>query len=246
MNKRIILFILFACFSLVEIKAQVIASESFDYTVGTTLSTSNGGAGWGGAWELVGGDDKMIVADSIKNFRTGFGSGTGLLMDLDAAGKNVRLERRLAAPIEDDGEFWIAFAVDFVTVGSNVFNVALVDVDATAASGPGGLKMIIGKFFNPDDWGAAAAQNTNPGRVVGQRPEGVHWMVTKVSFGGVGVNDTLRLFLNPDPMIEPTNDAADVTFIGGALDGGFNGIMIRTEANPTIVTKVDDLILGRS
>ena len=109
MLTRILLYLLLTCFSMSQMQAQVIASENFDsYPAGNTIGGGMGGTGWAAGWEIIVGDDKMIVADSIKNYRTGIATGTALDVDYLTAGDDVRMDRQLATPVTDDGEYLLA------------------------------------------------------------------------------------------------------------------------------------------
>jgi hypothetical protein len=249
---RYLIAIVFFVTALQGVNAQIIASEDFNYTVGSTIGGANGGTGWAGPWTIITGNNKSIIADSIKNFRTGKATGTVLDANYPPTSGSVRMERELATPITDNGNtYW--FGVDAVyegTAGNNANVVALVNTAATAATGPNGQLVLIGKQPASTGTGFLGLGTAPSTAVVTQKKkiQDTYWMVVKVKFSGDAAADTVYLFLNPDPAVEPVNSKADVVYtVATGLNGGFNGIYVKVEGTPTgLRAKYDNMILGNT
>jgi hypothetical protein len=236
-NLYLFLFILF--FSFTGTYGQVIVSEDFDYADGTTLGGANGGTGWGDAWKSVGNSERTVIADTIRNFRTGKASGSFLQFTLVDSTENLRYQRALPNPITDDGnEYWLGFNLEVLEAGGNVTNLVLVDTAGSA------FKLVIGRIFN----GNIALGP--PGQFVQSNattPLQANWYVAKISYSGDEAADTVRLFLNPDPDVMPSDEDAFLTYTGTGLnDQTINGIFIRAEANPRCISNFDDIYMGSS
>jgi hypothetical protein len=252
--KNIYYFISFALLftSTISAQAQVIASEDFNYTVGSTIGGANGGTGWGGPWTIITGNNKTVIADSIKNFRTGKATGTVLDVNFPPSAGNVRMERALATPITDNGNtYW--FGVDAAyegAAGNNVNVVALVNTAATVAAGAAGQLILIGKQPASTGTGFLGLGTPPSTAIVTQKKkiQDTYWMVVKVKFSGNAAADTVYLFLNPDPAMEPVNSKADVVYtVATGLNAGFNGIYVKVEGTPTgLRAKYDNMILGNT
>jgi hypothetical protein len=260
--------VIFALTCIAEIaKAQVLASENFNYTVGSTIGGANGGTGWAGAWTVIGGTIQTVFADSIKNFRTGVATGTMLKVVTPTTGANVRMERNLATPITDDGgTYWFGFDANYISSvsGGSVNAVGLVTTSTTGPTGPNGQIVLIGKQGSPTGNFIGIGSPPGPTTIfVSQkkRAPGIYWIVTKIKFSGNSAADTVYMFLNPDPSVQPVNSQADAVYTvvstGGSttaapngLNNGFTGIYIKADL-PTTSTHIinalyDNLILGKN
>ncbi len=246
MIKKYILLILYITASTTLLRAQVIVSEDFDYTAGSTLGGSNGGIGWSGAWTLLSGDEQMVIDDTLRNYRTGKASGRylGFNVNTDATNlKNIRYTRTLPAEITDDGtEYWLGFTLEVnerLASGVGLSNLLLVD-----NTDPQNNKFIFG-LLNSGRIGFGAAGGTI--LPTDLNPYQPNWLVYKISFSGNNDGDTIRFFANPDPLFEPADEDAIATFIGGKLNTGrINAISIRAEGDSVINAVYDDIYLGRS
>ncbi len=238
MIKRFTLFILMIICAVQVAEAQVIVSEDFDYTAGSNLGNANGGTGWGGSWQALA-TERTIVDDTLRNYRIGKASGTYLDLSVTSAAENLRYQRALASDITDDGNtYWLGFTMDIMSTGGNVANLVLLDENGTS------LKFIIGRIGN----GKLAVGAPNDFESIDDiSPNQLNWLVAKISFTGDTEEDTVRLFVNPDPEIEPTNDMAGATFSGTIMNTGIiNSIMIRAEDITSITASFDDIYLGQS
>ncbi|MEO1054544.1 MAG: T9SS type A sorting domain-containing protein [Bacteroidota bacterium] len=226
-------------------KAQIIASEDFDYNNGSNLGGASGGTGWGANWELLLGPEQNVTEDTIRNFRTGKASGSLLNFQVAGAGENFRYQRALSSAITDNGQtIWIAYTLEMSESGGNVTNLVLVNTAETGSTANNdGLKIVIGRLFN-GNLGIGSPFGNN--QVQGVSAEQANWLVAKITFTGDGSNDTFRLFVNPDPAVEPQDEDADATFVGGILNDGFDGILIRSETDPPTAGTLDDIYIGNS
>ncbi|MEL6557470.1 MAG: T9SS type A sorting domain-containing protein [Bacteroidota bacterium] len=245
--KKLYLSLVFVLSMAFSMQAQVIVSEDFDYTAGSGLEGANGGSGWNGAWQLVDGVDQMILGDTIENYRTGVGSTSYFQFNIPETDSiNVRYQRVLNTEITDDGsEYWLAFNLEIEESGANVTNLLLGDTTTGQ-----GLKFLFGRLFDGNlAVGAFGGTLVRANGVEANRP---NWLVSKINFTGDDASDTIRLFINPDRAVMPSNEDAVATFIGGKLNGGgkINAITIRAEAadpaDPPIVANYDDIFLGRT
>ncbi|MEO9869404.1 FlgD immunoglobulin-like domain containing protein [Ekhidna sp.] len=235
--KKNYIILFFLTMTVCTLSAQVIVSEDFDYTLGSNLGGANSGVGWGGAWEALA-TERTIIDDTLRNYRTGKASGTYIDLSVTSANENLRYQRALSTPITDDGnEYWLAFTMDVETTGGNVANLILQD-------DTDGFKFIIGRV------GSGALAVGAPGsfqNVNGVSPNQLNWLVAKITFTGDAVEDTVRLFVNPDPLVEPTDDMAGATYAGGIMNSGtINSVLIRAENATSITASFDDIYLGNS
>lgn len=93
-------------------QAQLLVSESFDYTVGQNLAGQTGGSGWGGAWtaNLNGGGPADIVAQNISA-PTGAPAATGNQANIASGGTgNAILSRNMGITINTNvtNEYWFS------------------------------------------------------------------------------------------------------------------------------------------
>ncbi|MEO1054506.1 MAG: T9SS type A sorting domain-containing protein [Bacteroidota bacterium] len=222
------------------------ASEDFNYTVGTTLDNTGAATnGWGGPWEVIAGMDQEIISGGITNnnifYQT---SGNKLDLDFTEAGNNIRVVRKLASGYPDNGStYWLGFWYEGLerTAGGNVFNVILGDTAAFAGSGGGGQLVRFGTIFNNGFLGIDLGGPLFPGTAP---TDEAHWVVAKVETNGTAEADTIRMFVNPDPMVQPADSLADVKVATTRLNNGFNGIMVKQEGTAGVQTILDDLYVG--
>ncbi|WP_185154123.1 T9SS type A sorting domain-containing protein [Fulvivirga sp. M361] len=222
--------------------------EKFDYAGGEGI---NGKGtiedGWAGPWEVLGtGFDHSIVNDSIINESILKATSSNALK-LDLGSGASRIKRPLAAHYKDNGlDYWLSFSADFSNaVTGNVMNVMLVDnpSQTLGAGGPGGQLLRIGKMFNDETIGI---DSRNGGLVaVAGEANKAHWFVVKIETSGDADGDTVRVFLNPEPGIEPLAGEETLKFSQGVLNEGWQAIGVKIEGSPnTLTTLLDDIYLA--
>ena len=227
------------------------AFDKFSYSPGTVLDPGNplGAAenGWAGPWTSVAGT-ATIETDSIENFYN-VRSTTGNAMELDhivANTGNVRLSREFETPYLDNGRtYWMGFWYKAVLgTQGEVFQVMLGDVNQLAATGAGGQLVRAGINFDSRNLRLFTAAQTVDAGVPGDT---THWVVLKVETTGNADADTIRVFVDPVPGIEPADDQAATKMGTTALNDGFNGIIVKNEgpAN-TLRAVLDNLYVGNS
>ncbi|WP_038171753.1 PEP-CTERM sorting domain-containing protein [Verrucomicrobium sp. BvORR106] len=190
--------------------AILVAYDSFDYTVGSSLATLNGGAGFSSAWSIqqttTGGDGTVLVSTSgitsTPSHPTTSTAGNGIY--------GVRSFDRISS-----GTVYFSFLVDNVNDGSRFIAISLMDGSSEKAylgqSGAGSL------------WGAFGALNLNSTTASRPTVSGMTQLVLKVEFDQSGINDRATLFVNPDLFgAEPTSGY--FTSTGDYFANGFNGI----------------------
>lgn len=192
--------------------AILVAYDSFDYTVGSSLATLNGGAGFSSAWSIqqttAGGNGTVLVSTSgvttTPSHATNSTAGNGIY--------GVRSFDRI-----NTGTVYFSFLVDNVndTDGSRFIAFSLMDGSTE--------KAYLGQSGGGSLWGAFGALNLNSTTASRPSVSGMTQLVLKVEFDQSGINDRATLFVNPDLSgTEPTSGY--FTSTGDYFTNGFNGI----------------------
>ncbi len=223
------------------------AFEDFNYTAGTIGGQGAAENGWSGPWQIVSGPDLSIVIDSIANVDI-FRQTLPNVVQIDASAGATRMMRPLETRYEDNGlTYWLSFFAEFnSTTGGDVSVVMLVnnDTEVLEASGGNGQFAAIGKWTSA---GSLAIGSFGPfGQTVATDvAEGTHWLVARIETNGTVASDTIRLFLNPDPNVEPSVGDELLKFAATELNGGWDAIGYKNDAGAT-TTLLDDIYLGSS
>lgn len=190
--------------------AILVAYDSFDYTVGSSLATLNGGAGFSSAWSIqqttAGGNGTVLVSTSgitsTPSHATNNTAGNGIY--------GSRSFDRITS-----GTLYFSFLVDNDNDGSRFIAFSLMD--------GGAEKAYLGQSGAGSVWGAFGALNLNSSTASRPTVSGMTQLVLKVEFDQSGLNDRATLFVNPDLSgEEPTSGY--FTSTGDYFANGLNGI----------------------
>ena len=215
------------------------ASETFAYAPGTSLSSADGGTGWGGPWTvLTEGADASVVSEGISS-ETLLRATSGSSLEIS---EYLRAVRPLAGTYGDFGrEFWVGWWFSVEEGGANVANLVLADTAAFAAAGPGGQLVQIGKAFGGTSIGIQGA-----GSATGASTDDGHFMVLKVVTDGTAVRDTVYLWVDPDLTAPPATDTAHVVAAADLTNWNAIGVKFEGDAGESAVARFDDIIVGLS
>lgn len=126
-------------------RAEVIASDSFNYTAGSSILGANGGTGWGGAWfnaELIFGN--LVIGAGNLSY-PGLPSSGG---NAQSQGNSTADGRALAGVSTSYGDVvWVSFVSNFSTQGYGFDNLRFLD-NSTLTAGIGGNGSSSGDYTN--------------------------------------------------------------------------------------------------
>jgi hypothetical protein len=176
--------------------ADLIASDSFNYTVGNSLNGATGGTGWSDAWS---GDSTPIIGSGLNY--TGVGSAGGSV-DATAGGW---LMRSLSSSV-GTGSIYIGVLGHGVTPASST-GWGGVSLYYGSAEGEGfGTKTVSGS----NHWDLQKVMGGSYASSVTQDAT-TTFMVMKVIFGGgSGGNDLIHVWMNPNPSVTPLDTSTDI------------------------------------
>jgi hypothetical protein len=211
--------------------AILVAHDSFDYTVGSSLATLNGGAGFSSAWSIQqttsGGNGTVLVSTSgitsTPSHATNSTAGNGIY--------GARSFDRI-----NTGTVYFSFLVDNESDGSRFIAFSLMDGSSE--------KAYLGQSGGGSVWGAFGALNLNSSTASRPTVSGMTQLVLKVEFDQSGINDRATLFVNPDLSgAEPTSGY--FTSTGDYFANGLNGIRLgsgfATGSQTTAVASFDEM-----
>ncbi|MEZ0390048.1 MAG: PEP-CTERM sorting domain-containing protein [Verrucomicrobium sp.] len=195
-----------------RLSAAVIAYDSFDYAVGTSLATLNGGSGFTSAWGINqstgGGNGTVLVSPSGITTTPSHPSNT-------TAGGGIYGTRSFDRI--NTGTLYFSFQVDNVNDGARFIAFSLMD--------GGNERAYVGQSGAGSVWGAFASPNVLSN--VASRPgvSGMTQLIVKVEFDQSGTDDRMTLFVNSDLSdTEPTTGF--FTGTGNYFPNGINGIQL--------------------
>ena len=228
-----------------EIPRYVPVSESFDCTAGDGLNAQGGaGDGWAEAWELLSGPDQLISSTSIANPELLVTTGGNSLL-IDATLGSTRMSRRLENRYIDHGQnYWFGFNTNFSNADLDGGELLVILADTTfAGSGGAGQPVAFGKRNTADELGIMSFGSSFTSISAQVGANGSYWMVAKLEMTGDGDADTVRLFINPDPSVEPEAGTEAATWITNSLNNGFQEIGFKHSSGATQAL-VDDFYLA--
>lgn len=232
----------------------LIAFEPFNYDAGAAIIGSGGiNAFWEGPWF-----DKSSPADETNIALIDEGSltlegaqpiGNKAQLSYNAPNTQIRIDRQLAFPFASNGDtYWLSFLqfTDETIAVNNVGNITLRDSGLPSKDGQ---IMAVGRMFGSGKIGIITPQNNN-NRETELEDVGLNWLVTKISTSADDTPDTVALWVNPSPSVEPDTVDADLLFLTDKLKGGFDMIRLKAEgANADQVpytTFFDELRLAKT
>lgn len=226
-NIRIIL-VMIALTAILSIGQVYGVEEPFDYPVGSRLIDSgDASGGWDGPWDLFWGgaegvDWSATIGEGSLEAEGVSTSGNHLqcraLTDWAEAG----IGRYLADPYPDapGAEYWLSF----------VMQKENSDNDESWAGIDLSTHVWIGKPYAVDNYGADAwgewgiTESDVPVTTLA-------WLVVKLEMTGNSNPDTLYMWINPDPSIDPNEVEPDVTTLFGG-DSDFTDLTVDFGGNP--------------
>jgi hypothetical protein len=196
--------------------------EPFDYDVGNRLIDSgDASGGWDGPWELFwGGTEGTEFSAAIAEGSLDVGgvsiSGNHLQCKNYTYSDGTGIGRYFADPYPDTSgaEYWCSFVMQKEN-SSNTESWSGISI---------GGNVWVGKPFDADYYGADAwgewgvSQSDVP---VTTRA----WIVVKMEMSGDSNPETLYLWVNPDPSIDPNEVPPDVSTLFDG-NGGFSDVMV--------------------
>jgi len=245
--QRSLIVVFFGMLCASHTQAALIAYDGFDYTVGDSINSSNGGTGWSSAWTSTAAAT-IYTPSTALNYSGGSiainGDNKTVLLGEDAS---PIVDRSFA---EQTGTVYFSFLFrydDNETLGSldnSDFIHFMLNNDATTTNS-GGIGKLgttdirLGSRIGGSNGGSTASSGTN------MAPDTTYFLVGKISKATLTNYDTIELFINPLSSIEP--EEADVL---DSADSGMSSIShftIRTtniEADDEFI--FDDLRIGTS
>ncbi len=223
---------------------QIIAVESFDYDIGDDVFSEEGGEGWAGPWtQFWEGDPAGFTVDVAGLLPDGVDIapiGNRLRGEVLSA-TGFRIRRELETPLTDDGsEIWISFLIESENaIGDSWQGVSLW---GSAEDGSSELSLF-GKNWGPTNYGAVVGgQGVDSETLVEDNMQ--VWLVVKIEFSGDDANETVYMWVNPDPGTEPATEDADVVNANGSITQEVTHIACHFGNTQGIVLYFDELMLA--
>ena len=246
-----------APFAAVSLDAQIIAEDSFDYTVGDTLAgdSLDGGQGWGAAatesssdWALNSGrEDGTVISGSLSysdgtnSLVTGGNAVTGSPTSQDA----VDVQRNLDSDVTS-GDFW--FSALMRTDNTATVNTLIFADDQT--TGDPGIVVTVGSDISID--GAGGTSSTGGTPLATASANTTYFVVGNYRKVSGGPNDEFELWVNPDlggasPVNAVGNDTATITSSEIVNTGNpLNNARWRVTGNTSGSADLDEVRIGRT
>jgi len=240
------LLIIMILFFTVSVAMTQIAVELFDYDLGTDLFSEEGGEGWAGPWEQFWeGDPAGFTIDVAGSVPEGVDialTGNRLRGEVLSA-TGFRIRRELEDPITDDGsDIWISFFLESENaIGNGWQGVSLW----TPEAGSAGELSLFGKNWAPMTYGAVF-RGSGVDTDIPVEDNVQVWLVAKIELSGDDSNDTVYLWVNPDPATEPDVLDAGSTVSSQKLDIEATHIACHFGNTVGLVVYFDDLRIGNA
>jgi hypothetical protein len=227
-KKLLFLFVFLLAMFISQVNAQVTVKESFDYDAGDLNGLGVIENGWGSLWATGDGATTANVVD--YNLCPG-DDGNSILIDSATIGGawGAQVKRDLETTWIDDGTtYWLAFYAEMIYKAKSTWwavQLNLIDQEKVWF----GTVNETGVF---GAWADPSAINTEMADSIGAKA----WLVLKMQMNG-NTNadstgyDTLFVFVNPDPLVEPSNNTADAWGVTGKLNDGFNNINVWSDGH---------------
>jgi hypothetical protein len=226
----IVIAVLFIMVSLGSPGWSQVVKESFEYEGGTLDAMGDVTDGWAGPWTMTAGD--VLVIDGNMDPDTEGKS----IETVQATGGTITYFRYLAETWQDNGEpYWVGFMFqrrdDGVLSSWGGLSLFLDDTELLFMGSPWQANRI---GIDCTGFGAFPSEYTD------LEPA---WIVVKCDMNGLADNDSVYLWVNPDPGQEPDIANADAR---GAFKGsdGFNRVRIGNDAG--YILAYDMIRLGTS
>jgi len=220
-------------------QAALLYYEGFDYSVGS-LSSQNGGVGFDNAWGTAGSGGSVNVQSGSLSYGTLVASGGKAYLSPSGTG-GATITRNLDSSL-NTGTIYLSFLTN-LDDGNRYFGLAL--------DNSGGEIFLTGKpttYGSPGAWSLSNSANI-PGSPVSSGVsislDTTVAMVLRIDFNASGVNERIRLYVNPTLGIEPATAAVDVV---SSNSFSINQIRLTSgyfvAGSPTAYGWVDEIRLG--
>ena len=213
-------------FSFIQWDEFLLVEEHFDYAEGLSINGRNGGSGWKSAWENNRTGDALI-ATNMLGMLSGL-TASGNCAKMYAAGANTTSQytrRTFASNCVDTAGMAYWFALKSLTGGYFKSDQTLYLRQGTTNDIPLLAFKSMGAYTAFPTGAAPVSWTTN----------GTQLVLFKIEMGGLGVGETVSLYTSPD-MTQPSSVWIPRATATLALEGGFDGIAIKSAANATSVT----------
>ncbi|MEL6923703.1 MAG: T9SS type A sorting domain-containing protein, partial [Bacteroidota bacterium] len=205
--------------------------EPFNYDIDANIAGAGGvNAFWDGPWVDAGNiDENLATIDESSLEISGYESlGNKAKLEYKVADTQIRMERDMAFPFEDDGRtYWFSF-LQFSEETTAFDNIGNVNFRRSDVANAGGHIMAFGRVFGNGKIGVVTPQ-TNNARPTETDDVGLNWCVSKLITTGDDEPDSVFFWINPDPMSEPDTADAALFFRTTQLNNGFDIIRMRNE-----------------
>ncbi len=184
-------------------QAVLYSYESFNYTAGDSLVGQNGGTGFAGAWTQVGNSGVAGITTNSLTYSDLEVAGNKTYLSPTSASSTLSGARRAFSSTESTGTVYLSFLVN-LDAGNRYFGLRLYD-------GSAGTSVIqIAKQGNATNWSLTDnARTTDTGAAA--TLDTTFMFVLRVDFNASGVNERIRLYIDPTVGgTEPLTAAVDV------------------------------------
>ena len=189
----------------------LLAYEPFNYDPNTSLVGAGGeNAFWDGPWTLgaANAENTAVVLDGSLEIDALDEEANRVALSLNADGEQLRIDRRLAFPIESDGStYWFSFLMN-TTDGETANNVGNVVLRNSGISNRDGQRLLFGRLFGDRTLGSAVPGGAT--RKTAIIDEGLHWLVARIQTSSTADLDTVTFWIDP-----PATTTAPDTFSSG-------------------------------
>jgi len=236
-------------------QAAVIATDSFNYTVGSNLNGQNGGTGWSGSWTA------STVSTSIVSGGLSYSSGsvqvnggsTALQVGASASSDNASspIVRQFSA--QSSSDFYFSFLVSSPygspATNDDYFSVWLGNATPNPFSAANVFQAYERLLTGTTVGFGANAEGVTSNASYSSLPNTVSLVVGRITTGGPsgsGSNyDRLELYINPSSAVLPsTPDAAANVASGGLASIDRIGLRFALLDNSSDLYLVDNLTVG--
>lgn len=201
----------FATFGLAQrASAALLIYDGFSGYNSGSISGQGRGFGWGGTWS----GDAAFVANLTAGLNSpGVPSSLGELDITRAGGERPPLSRNFSAPLS----VGTIYSGLMVTISQNTSNITAAEL-----IGAGTSEIVVGDYGGTTNTRFYLDVRTNAEHFVGtgvtQQINTTYYLVTRIDFDANGINERVRLYVNPSASGEPASTTADTNLYDvGAL-----------------------------
>jgi hypothetical protein len=232
----------------------LLAYEPFNYDANISLINAGGvNAFWDGPWELGAPNsaNTIIVQEGSLEHPALDEEANKVALSLLAEGEQLRIDRKLAFPLESEGEtYWLSFLMN-TTDGAAPNNVGNVVLRNSSTSAFDGQRIIFGRLFGDRTLGSAIPGGAT--RKTDVVDEGQHWMVVRIETNTVADVDTVTVWIDPPASAtapDTTSAGFYQYFATPAFQPGIDEVRMRVEGaggnQVPYTTQFDEIAIATS